>query len=102
MTEPLPHGLLLASNFVRFECKYCSVAEPIKIFESASFFLVMTEARGHFLPMKPLMTRTIERAIQGTEPKTAERMDALAGVRWVLASEDGRFVAVNERAEAEL
>jgi len=29
-------------------------------------------------------------------------MKALAGVRWILASDDGRFVTVNDRAEAML
>jgi hypothetical protein len=48
------------------------------------------------------LTIAIEKAIQGTKPRTAKRMKALATVRWVLATDDGRFVAVDDRAEVHL
>lgn len=48
------------------------------------------------------MRRTIARAVKGTKPFTNARNDALATVRWVLATEDGRFVAVNDAAQAGL
>jgi hypothetical protein len=48
------------------------------------------------------MQRTISRAIRGTKPQTNARMQSLANVRWVLATDDGRFVAVDERAHAQL
>jgi len=46
------------------------------------------------------MQRTIDHAVRGTKPATAARMRALATVRWVLATEDGRFVTVDDRAQA--
>jgi hypothetical protein len=52
--------------------------------------------------MKNLLHQAIDRATEGTPPKTAARMRALASVRWVLATEDGRFVTVDERARASL
>ncbi len=52
--------------------------------------------------MPNLMQRTISRAVRGTKPQTHARMESLAGVRWVLATDDGRFVAVDERAQASL
>lgn len=52
--------------------------------------------------MQTLMQRSIARAVRGTKPRTAQRMKALARVRWVLATEDGQVVAVNERALATL
>ena len=48
------------------------------------------------------MQRTISRAVRGTKPQTNARMQSLANVRWVLATDDGRFVAVDERAHARL
>jgi len=52
--------------------------------------------------MATLMHSTIARAVKGTKPFTNGRNRALATVRWILATEDGRFVAVNEQAQAEL
>ena len=52
--------------------------------------------------MKTLMHRTIANATKGTTPFSAERSRALATVRWMLATDDGRFVAVNAQAQAEL
>jgi len=52
--------------------------------------------------MPTLMQRAIARAARGTEPGTTRRMRALATVRWVLATEDGRFVTVDHRARASL
>jgi len=52
--------------------------------------------------METLMRSTITRAVKGTKPFTNARNHALATVRWVLATEDGRFVAVNDKAQAEL
>lgn len=52
--------------------------------------------------MSQLMAIMIERACRETRPQTTERMKALATVRWVLASKDGRFVTVNESAKASL
>jgi len=48
------------------------------------------------------MQCAIDRAAKGTEPFTRGRSRALASVRWVLATEDGRFVAVNGSARASL
>lgn len=48
------------------------------------------------------MKRTISRAVRGTKPQTKARMRSLACVRWVLATEDGRFVTVDGRAHAAL
>jgi hypothetical protein len=48
------------------------------------------------------MQNTISRAVRGTKPQTNARMKALATVRWMLATDDGRFVAVNDRAQASL
>jgi hypothetical protein len=52
--------------------------------------------------MPNLMSRTIERAVRGTVPRTAGRMRALASVRWVLATDDGRFVKVRDDARVVL
>lgn len=52
--------------------------------------------------MASLMHSTIARAAKGTKPFTKGRNRALATVRWILATKDGRFVAVNEQAQAEL
>lgn len=52
--------------------------------------------------MKTLLTQTIGRAVRRSNPGTTKRMRALAGVRWVLATDDGRFVTVNGRAIASL
>lgn len=48
------------------------------------------------------MERTISRAVRGTKPQTKARMRALASVHWMLATEDGRFVAVDDRGKATL
>ena len=48
------------------------------------------------------MRREIIRAVKGTKPFTNARNHALATVRWVLTTDDGRFVAVNDMAQAEL
>lgn len=48
------------------------------------------------------MQRSISRAVRGTEPGTTKRMRALAKVRWVMASKDGRFVTVDRRARVSL
>lgn len=52
--------------------------------------------------MQTLLRRSIARAVRGTKPGTAKRMRALATVRWVLATEEGGFVTVNDRAVASL
>jgi len=52
--------------------------------------------------MSTLLTRSIAHAVRGTKPDTAQRMKGLARVRWVLATDDGQFVAVNDRALATL
>ncbi len=52
--------------------------------------------------METLMHSTITRAVKGTKPFTNARNQALATVRWVLATDDGRFVAVNDTAQAGL
>lgn len=52
--------------------------------------------------MPSLINRTIDRATRGTAPQTSARMRALASVRWVLATDDGRYVAVDDRAQVEL
>lgn len=52
--------------------------------------------------MPTLMQRTISRAVRGTKPQTNARMQSLASVRWVLATDDCRFVAVDARAQASL
>jgi len=52
--------------------------------------------------MPTLLSRSITHAVRGTKPGTAQRMRALARVRWVLATEDGYFVTVNDRALATL
>lgn len=44
----------------------------------------------------------IERACTASAPFTARRTTALAEVRWVLASDDGRFVSVDSRGFAGL
>lgn len=55
------------------------------------------------LPAMPtLLRRSIARAVRGTKPGTSPRMRALATVRWVLATGDGQFVAVSDRALATL
>lgn len=41
-------------------------------------------------------------AVRSTLPNSKERMLALAAVRWVLATNDGRFVAVDQNAQARL
>jgi hypothetical protein len=48
------------------------------------------------------MQHTIAGAVRATNPRTKERMQALTTVRWMLATEDGRFVAVDKRAQTEL
>ena len=66
---------------------------------------ILPESRraNRYTPDMPtLMQRSIARAVRGTKPGTAQRMKALARVRWVLATEDGQFVAVNDRALAAL
>ena len=52
--------------------------------------------------MPTLLRKSIARAVLGTRPGTTQRMRALARVRWVLATDDGYFVAVNDRALATL
>lgn len=52
--------------------------------------------------MSNLMSRTIEKAVRGTAPRTAGRMRALASVRWILATDDGRFVKVGDDAKVVL
>ncbi len=52
--------------------------------------------------MQTPMNGFIARTVRGTKPRTAQRMKALARVRWVLATEDGQFVTVDERARATL
>jgi hypothetical protein len=52
--------------------------------------------------MSELMQRTLDRATAGTRPFTRARKRALAGVRWVLATNDSRFVAVDECGRARL
>ncbi|MFA6046512.1 MAG: hypothetical protein WC718_16125 [Phycisphaerales bacterium] len=52
--------------------------------------------------MSTILDELISRATAGTTPRTRQRMQALARVRWVLATGDGRFVAVDERAQAVL
>jgi hypothetical protein len=52
--------------------------------------------------MATLMDTVIFRACRGTETKSLERTKALAGVRWVLATDDGRFVKLSERLEVML
>jgi hypothetical protein len=52
--------------------------------------------------MPTLIQRVISQTVRGTKPQTASRMKALAKVRWVLATDDGRFVAVDDRAQASL
>ncbi len=52
--------------------------------------------------MPTLLRRAIARTIRGTMPGTAQRMRALSRVRWVLATDDGQFVTVNDRAQATL
>lgn len=51
--------------------------------------------------MNPLRL-TIAGAMRETPPRSAARMRALAQVRWVLATGDGRFVAVDEGANVSL
>lgn len=46
--------------------------------------------------MATLIEQTIAAAVQGTRPRTRARMQALAQVRWVLASDDGRFVRIDD------
>jgi hypothetical protein len=46
--------------------------------------------------------QSIAEATRGTRPRTAARMRALAQVRWVLATDDGRFVRVNDCAHVSL
>ena len=41
-------------------------------------------------------------AVRSTLPNTKERMFALAAVRWVLVTNNGRFVAVDRNAQARL
>ena len=52
--------------------------------------------------MPNLIENSIKRAVHETEPGTTKRMRALATVRWVLATDDGRFVTVDDRARASL
>ncbi|HWA09487.1 MAG TPA: hypothetical protein VG838_08570 [Opitutaceae bacterium] len=52
--------------------------------------------------MPTLLRKSIARSVRGTKPGTSQRMRALARVRWVLATDDGYFVAVNDRALATL
>jgi len=52
--------------------------------------------------MPTLLQKSIAQAVRCTTPCTTQRMRALAQVRWVLATEDGYFVAVNNRALATL
>jgi hypothetical protein len=47
--------------------------------------------------MPNLVEHNIARAIRSTLPRTKARMQALASVRWILATDDGRFVAVDDR-----
>lgn len=52
--------------------------------------------------MAPPLHELITAAVDGTAPRTQQRMLALARIRWVLAAGDGRFVAVDDRARARL
>ncbi len=45
--------------------------------------------------MPNILQRTISRAARGTVPFTRGRSRALAKIRWVLATDDGRFVRVD-------
>jgi hypothetical protein len=47
--------------------------------------------------MSPPMKTAIARACEKTAPQSRPRMKALASVRWVLATDDGRFVKVDSR-----
>ncbi len=66
------------------------------------FVLGKRVRRATVSAMETLMRSTITRAVKGTKPFTNARNDALATVRWILATEDGRFVAVNDTAQAGL
>jgi hypothetical protein len=46
------------------------------------------------------MQRSIARAVRGTRLGSSKRMRALATVRWVLATQDGRFVRIDDCARA--
>lgn len=52
--------------------------------------------------MPTLINREIADAVRGTAPRTSARMRAFASVRWVLATDDGRFVSVDECARVTL
>ena len=52
--------------------------------------------------MNSLVDKAIETAIKGTRPRTLDRMNALASVRWVLATEDSKFVKIGDDARAAL
>ena len=52
--------------------------------------------------MSTLIQDSIASSIQNTEPNTMKRMRALAKVRWVLATTDGKFVSVDNQARATL
>jgi len=52
--------------------------------------------------MQTLIQRTIARAGRGSQPGTTGRMRQLATVRWMLATEDGRFVSIDDRAAVSL
>lgn len=65
------------------------------------FFLGSALSSATLRHMNPLR-QMIARAMRETPPRSAARMRALAQVRWVLATDDGRFVAVDDRANASL
>lgn len=52
--------------------------------------------------MPSLIDSAIEHASRGTAPGSKDRMKALARVRWLLASDDGRFVAHDAQVRAVL
>lgn len=52
--------------------------------------------------MPSLIQREMHRRMRGTKPGTAARMTKLASVRWVLATDDAHFVAVDDQAAVSL
>lgn len=77
-------------------------ATPVKFHARADFFLGNARRTATLSTMPTLLRKSIARAVRRTRPGTTQRLRALARVRRVLATEDGCFVAVNDRALAPL
>lgn len=65
--------------------------------EAITEYLHGNKKRAWDLNQRTTLAEAIERACQNTEPLTAARNKALAGVRWRLRGTNGEFVGLNSQ-----